>query len=70
MHSMQIDLPSLLKDKGLRLADLARMADVDKATTTRWAQKAVPLNRVYQIELLTGIPREKLRPDFFGSAAQ
>lgn len=63
---MEIDLQALLKDRGLRLTDLARMVDVNKATVTRWAQGKVPLIRVFQVEEKTGIPREKLRPDFFG----
>ncbi len=63
---MQIDLPALLKSKGFSLSDLARQLNVNKATVTRWAQNAVPLTRVFQVEKQTGIPREQLRPDFFG----
>ena len=63
---MNATLTDLLKDKGLRLADLARMTQVNKATVTRWAQRSVPLTRVYQVEEKTGISRHKLRPDFFG----
>jgi transcriptional regulator with XRE-family HTH domain len=69
MHTMSIDLQALLKAKGLRLSDLARSIDVNKATVTRWAQKSVPLTRVYQVEEKTGISRHELRPDFFGEAA-
>ena len=61
-------LTSLLKDRGLRLIDLARLLEVDKGTVTRWGQKTVPLGRVFDVERVTGIPREKLRPDFFGEA--
>ena len=63
---MNATLTDLLKDKGLRLADLARMTQVNKATVTRWAQRSVPLTRVYQVEEKTGISRHQLRPDFFG----
>jgi transcriptional regulator with XRE-family HTH domain len=65
---MQVSLTKLLDAKGLRLADLARKTNVNKATVTRWAQKAVPLTRVYQIEKETGISRYELRPDFFGES--
>lgn len=65
---MHVSLTRLLDAKGLRLADLARKTGVNKATVTRWAQKAVPLTRVYQIEKETGISRHDLRPDFFGES--
>jgi len=32
-------------------------------TIRYWAHKGVPLNRVLELERLTGIPREELRPD-------
>lgn len=67
---MNVSLTDLLEAKGLRLADLARKCEVNKATVTRWAQKAVPLTRVYQVEDKTGISRHELRPDFFGETAQ
>lgn len=67
---MNVPLTDLLQSKGLRLADLARAVDVNKATVTRWAQKSVPLTRVYQVEAATGISRYELRPDFFGEATQ
>ena len=67
---MDVSLIDLLQAKGLRLADLARKCDVNKATVTRWAQRSVPLTRVYQVEEETGISRHKLRPDFFGELVQ
>lgn len=63
-------LDRLLAEKGLRLADLARRCDVNRGTVTRWADRGVPLNRVFQVEKETGIARAKLRPDFFGGAQQ
>lgn len=62
MAERNLDL--LLAEKGLRLADLARRCRVDKSTATRWADKGIPLIRVPEVERETGIPREKLRPDF------
>lgn len=63
-------LAQLLKTKDLRFIDLARKLGVDKSLVTRWAQKEIPLSRVFDVERETGIPREELRPDFFGEAAQ
>ncbi len=63
---MKVNLPHLLKEKGIRQAELARKLDLDRATITRWVQHEVPLVRVLQIEEATGITREELRPDFFG----
>ena len=66
MGDMETNLAKLLETRGMRLSDLARKMGVDKGTVTRWAQKAVPLSRVFAIERETGIKREELRPDFFG----
>lgn len=63
------NLATLLKTKGFSLSDLARETGVNKATVTRWAQRSVPLTRVYQVEEKTGISRHELRPDFFGAPA-
>ena len=59
----------LLAEHGLRPADLARKCEVEKSTVTRWAERGIPLVRVFQIEKETGIPRAKLRPDFFAEAS-
>lgn len=61
------NLAELLSVKGKNLSDLARELGVNKGTVTRWAQKTVPLTRVYQVEEKTGISRHELRPDFFGA---
>lgn len=63
-------LKSLLRDRGLRLVDLARSIGVDKATATRWAQRRVPAERVVEVEAITGISRHALRPDIYGPAPQ
>jgi transcriptional regulator with XRE-family HTH domain len=62
---MTKQLALLLAEKGLRPADLARKCEVEKSTVSRWVENGIPLVRVFQIEKETGIPREKLRPDFF-----
>jgi DNA-binding transcriptional regulator YdaS (Cro superfamily) len=65
---MNIQLSEKLKDRGMRFADLARSIGVDKATVTRWAQRGIPAERLLDIERVTGIPREELRPDIFAPA--
>jgi len=54
---------TLLRDKGIRPIDVARALNVDKSTVTRWEQGAIPAERVIDVERVTGIPREVLRPD-------
>lgn len=61
----RIRLSSLLADRRLRMADLARALGVDKATVTRWGQKRVPAERVLDVERVAGIPRHDLRPDLY-----
>lgn len=53
----------------MRPIDLARKLGVDKSTVSRWEDQ-IPLKRVFDIERETGIPRDKLRPDFFGANDQ
>lgn len=52
----------------MRLIDLARAIERDKATITRWAQNHVPAERVLDVERITGISRHDLRPDIYGPA--
>lgn len=66
----ETQLTTALKARGLRLIDLANKVGVDKATATRWSQDRVPLKRVFEVEKAVGIPKEELRPDFFGETAQ
>lgn len=47
----------------MNLADLAKAVGVDKATTTRWAQRQIPPERVQDVSAATGIPPSALRPD-------
>lgn len=63
---MQNNLLHLLSEKNMRRIDLANALGVDKSLVTRWAQKRVPVERVADVERVTGIPRQKLRPDVFG----
>lgn len=56
-------LDEVAKERG-GYAALARELGVARQTLYKWRQK-VPLDRVVEIERLTGIPRSKLRPDIF-----
>lgn len=57
------------RDKGLTLDELAARLSpaVTKGTVSRWENGVVriPVERVEEIERLTGISRKKLRPDVF-----
>jgi DNA-binding transcriptional regulator YdaS (Cro superfamily) len=43
--------------------ELAAELGIQSQAISQWRQ--VPLNRVLEVERVTGIPREQLRPDFF-----
>lgn len=58
-------LKDLLRGRGVKLVELSRLLDVDKATVTRWAQNRVPAERVLDVERVTDIPRHELRPDIY-----
>lgn len=66
---MQNDLLDLLSSRNMRRIDLANALGVDKSLVTRWVQKRVPVSRVADVERVTGIPREELRPDVFKAAS-
>ena len=67
---MLIDLKNRLRDRGIRLIEIANSIGVNKSTVTRWAERGVPPERVLDIERLTGISRHELRPDLFGPPPQ
>ncbi len=58
-------------DAGLRLAieaagskyRLAKLLGITPPSVLGW--KRVPITRVLQVERVTGVAREKLRPDFY-----
>jgi DNA-binding transcriptional regulator YdaS (Cro superfamily) len=55
----------------LKLAAVAELFEVDKATIIRWENGEVPLpaKRLKEFEDVTGIPRQELRPDLFEGMA-
>ncbi|MDX1117054.1 CI repressor [Sinorhizobium medicae] len=50
----------------MRLAQLATALKVNKSLVTRWNQNRVPIERLADVERVTGISRQVLRPDVFG----
>lgn len=56
------------KPKKLSLQSFGAMFGVNKTTVRYWERRGVPPERVLEIEKVTGIPREQLRPDVFGAA--
>lgn len=57
-------------DKSLSLDALGEWFGVNKTTIMRWEQGKVPIpvKRLAKIAAVTGIPRERLRPDIYGAA--
>lgn len=46
---------------------LSKALGLSRGAVSQW--EVVPLNRVKDVERITGIPRETLRPDFFGAVS-
>ena len=47
---------------------LASELGVNRTTIWRWETGKIPVERLADIERVTKIPRQKLRPDIFGDA--
>lgn len=61
---MQINpepLSSILARHGVTAATIAKGLSINPSTVSRW--KRVPLERLADVERVTGIPRDELRPD-------
>lgn len=46
-------------------AELARHLGVSRAAISYWRRKQVPSLRVLEVERLTGVSRQELRPDLY-----
>lgn len=53
----------LLRAKRGRLAEVAHGLGLTRAAVVKWER--VPADRLIEIERITGIPREQLRPDLY-----
>ena len=54
----------------IQISELARQLNISRGSVYKWkwADK-IPAERVVQVEAITGIKREELRPDLFSTAA-
>lgn len=58
------------EDSGKSREDMASEIAVDPTTIWRWetGRVPIPVERLADVERITGIPRNQLRPDIFGEA--
>lgn len=61
----QISIADVLEKLGGRGSAAAALGITNQAIQKWVNNKRVPIERVVEVETLTGIPREKLRPDIF-----
>jgi DNA-binding transcriptional regulator YdaS (Cro superfamily) len=64
MATQQIEMA--VKAAGSK-AKLARALGITRSAISQWNR--IPVNRVVEVEQITGIPRNELRPDVFGQRA-
>ncbi len=64
-------LTAFRREKGISMKSLGKLfkQPYDKTTVLRWERDGVPLERVVEVEEVTGIPREQLRPDMFRTSS-
>ena len=53
----------LIRSRFGLMAEISRALGMTKGGVTRW--QIVPADRVVEVERITGIPREQLRPDLY-----
>ena len=68
MNEMASPLRSYRKAAKRSLESLAADLGVHKTTLLRWEEGGVPVDRLGDVERLTGVPRQELRPDIFDSS--
>lgn len=62
LRSMNISIKEIAEKVGGIVA-LSTALGLSRGAVSQW--QVVPLKRVNDVERITGIPREQLRPDFF-----
>ncbi|MFC6487329.1 YdaS family helix-turn-helix protein [Nitratireductor sp. GCM10026969] len=69
-HEAKHPLKAHREETGDTLEKLARHLNVHKTTIMRWenGEVLIPVDRLADVERITGIPRHDLRPDIFGAA--
>ena len=55
-----------MERSGGTLKKLADKLDISPQALAQWGPRRIPIAHIRVIEHLTGIPREKLRPDIYG----
>lgn len=68
MHPMTSPLTHYRNELGLSVEALAERLGVERTTVWRWERGRVPADRIREVERLTGISRETLRPDLYEAA--
>jgi DNA-binding transcriptional regulator YdaS (Cro superfamily) len=58
-----MDLKSIFAKHGVVKLHLAKSLGITHGAVNQW--RRVPAERVVEVERITGIPREKLRPDLY-----
>ena len=54
----------------IQIAELARHLNISRGSVYKWKwQGKIPAERVVQVEAITGIKREDLRPDLYSNSA-
>lgn len=60
--------PLSFVQKTMSLPTLAKKLGLTKAAVYAWRKNGIPVERVIQIEEITGVSRHNLRPDLFGNS--
>lgn len=61
-----MELHILLKKAQLTQRELADRLGIKQPSISGWRKRGIPIERVPDIERVTGIPRREIRPDMFG----
>lgn len=57
------------KDEWAQVRGIWRELGLDRSAPFQWQKRRkIPADRIVEIERLTGIPRQRLRPDLYGVA--
>ncbi|MGA9851867.1 MAG: YdaS family helix-turn-helix protein [Gammaproteobacteria bacterium] len=65
-----MSLSELLHAANLTQTALAERLRISQASISKWGRGGIPLDRVLDVENVTGIPREQLAPEFFRTREQ
>lgn len=63
--TFQSALTKYRKQTGTTQGDLAHKLNVQASAVCKWERGRVPAERVIDVERVTGISREQLRPDIY-----